>query len=386
MNACRHDWCWTFIGGYWFCKHCQTITTDQNVVKGNITMTTANPAGVPSVLIDGDDSRFAPVEETEAAMMTKPSAPRVIKRRTKRKIVRENHDNLIATVPHRSLYDNYIGRLVWGMADDKVFDFAFNNGHNILLKGPTGCGKTMATQAWAAGRDKPYFSITSSAAAEPQQLFGKWIPAPDGKGLVWLNGPVTDIFEFGGVLLINEVNFLPRAIASSLFSALDSRRALQLVDYNNRVVEAHRPEDCWCEPKTAAEKQTCRERWVLIVADMNPDYAGTWELNAAFQNRFAIQIDWDYEKTVEERLILSPNLVECAWKIREDSTGSMRTPVSTNMLIEFESTVGGLGWDFAVGALMAKFDPRDRTFVSAIWNVHSGNIISDYTKEGLIND
>jgi MoxR-like ATPase len=36
---------------------------------------------------------------------------------------------------------------------------------------------------------------------------------------------------------------------------------------------------------------------------MNPDYIGTTPLNYAFRNRFDIQIPWDYDDAVEEKLI-----------------------------------------------------------------------------------
>lgn len=267
----------------------------------------------------------------------------------------------LALVPDASYCKGYVGRTFdGGRSDFDVYEFARRNHHNVLIEGPTGSAKTTSVLAYAAKNHLPFYSVSSSAGTEPSQLFGKYIPAEDGS-FVWQDGPVTHLFRHGGVLLLNEVNFIPTRIASVLFSALDRRRTIQLVDHKGEVITAH--DD------------------LLIVADLNPNYLGTNQLNAAFRNRFTIQLDWDYQPAIEKKLVEAKTLHTIAGKLRTSQRqGEIETPVGTNMLIEFEQLATGLGLEFATTNFVNHFRLDERESVSYVLNTFQANLKTDFAK------
>lgn len=281
----------------------------------------------------------------------------------------------LASVPDKEILDKYIGRKFDNKTEFEIFEFAFRNEMNVLIEGPTGPGKTMAMRAFAAYMGKPFYSIPSNVGVEPSQLFGKLIPStdPDVGGLVWQNGPVTDLVVNGGVLLLNEVNFLPPRVATVVFGLLDERREIVLLDNKGEVCRAHRFPVCWCDDGVDCKRQ------LFIAADMNPNYAGTIELNDAFRNRFAIQLDWDYDPEVETHLVRSTSLRDIAGMLRkQQKNGTISTPVSTNMLMEFERIVGELGIDFAATNFIGHFVEEDRAAARNALSVVRANLEADY--------
>ena len=278
----------------------------------------------------------------------------------------------IATVPDKQYADEYINRKFHGKLDFDIFDVAYEYGRNVLIEGPTGPGKTSAVLGYAASRRLPFYAIPSNVGIEPSQLFGKYIPGEAG-GFIWQDGPVTDIFRFGGVLLINEANFMPERVATVMFGALDKRREIVLLDHKGEVIRSHRGKGaCWCDIKD------CDDMRVLIVADMNPDYEGTRPLNKALRNRFAIQLDWDYDVKIETQLVRSGSLISMAEALRQEAAkGGFETPISTNMLQEFEEIVESISLDFAIDNFVNHFASDERPAVLQIVKTYRQNIIDD---------
>lgn len=280
--------------------------------------------------------------------------------------------NALATVPEARYATDYIHRDISGVRDFTVFDRAFRKGQNILLYGPTGPGKTSAFMAWAAHRQKPFYSVASNIALDPSQMFGKYIPDEDGK-FVWADGGVTDIVRHGGLLLFNEINFLSPRISPVVFELLDKRREITLLDRKGEKVRAHRP-DCWC----ALPERVCRKRWVLIGADMNPDYAGTGVLNAAFRNRFPLQVYWDYDLAVEASLVKSEVLRELAVNGRRLMGTKLETPIPTNALVEFESLAKDFGLDFATENFVGRFTVEERPAIQGVFSNLMDRLKADF--------
>lgn len=273
-------------------------------------------------------------------------------------------------VPGQKYADEYISRTIGTHTDMEVFDYAFENAMNILLFGPTGPGKTSAFLAWAASRGKKFYSIPSNIGIDPSQMFGRLVP--DGKGnWKFVDGGVTELVRHGGCLLINEVNFMPERIATALFPLLDKRRAVTLLDHEGEVIQAHRPE-CWCD----LPADECRKRWLLIGADMNPEYAGTRPLNQAFKNRFAIQINWDFDEEIEKQLVQSEILLRLARNTRANQR--IDTPVPTNALQEFEKLATEMGIDFAIEVFVNRFDPDERESIRTAFEQVKSELEDDY--------
>ncbi|MFT4263460.1 MAG: MoxR family ATPase [Nocardioides sp.] len=270
----------------------------------------------------------------------------------------------LARVPEPATgYVSRTNALGLNRSDFDVLDYAHRHAYNVLIEGPTGLGKTSAVIAWAARNGKPFYAISSNVAIDPSQLFGKFVPAGLG-GFRWQDGPLTDVVRYGGVLLINEINFLPERISTVLFSLLDARREITLLDHDGEVIAAH-PD-------------------LLIIGDLNPDYEGTRPLNKALRNRFAIQMVWGYDDAIEGQLIRGTSLHELAGLLRRaQRDGDVDAPVSTGMLVEFERIATGLGLDAAVANLLNHFPTdEERKAVAVVVEAMADNLATDYAPKG----
>lgn len=266
----------------------------------------------------------------------------------------------LATVPRKEIAERYVNRTVKGNVEDfALFDYARANKRNVLIYGPTGPGKTTAVEAWCAERGIRLATISGNAALDPGQLFGKLVPNEDGK-LEWVDGPITDAVRNGcAAVLIDEGNFVPMKIITTAYPLTDSRRSLTLLDHKGETIQAH--DD------------------LIIFMTMNPDYVGTSPLNAAFRNRFSIQVEWDYDPAVEDQLVSAKNLLAVAQQLRaEAAKGMYETPIATNMLMEFMEFVPGLGYEFAVENFINHFAPEEQASVRLVLQTHEANIREDF--------
>jgi len=264
----------------------------------------------------------------------------------------------LASVPRIELAKRYVHREIWSRQDFEIFDYSRAKSINVLIYGPTGPGKTTSVEAWAAERNLRMATVSGNASMEPSQMTGKYVS--DGNGsFAWIDGPVTDVVRNGGVLLLDEVNFISPKIYTVLYSLLDGRRSITLLDHHGETVEAH-PD-------------------LTIFATMNPDYIGTTPLNFAFRNRFDIQIPWDYDDKVESKLVSSKALLVVAKQLRvEANKGQYETPISTNMLQEFVNFVDPLGYEFAVENFIAHFSSDEAASVRLVFQTHEHNIKTDF--------
>lgn len=264
----------------------------------------------------------------------------------------------LATVPPIAIAKSYVGRKIANITDYAIFDYCRNKHKNGLLYGPTGPGKTTAIEAWAAERGLRVATVSGNFALEPSHFFGKFISNGIG-GFMWIDGPVTDVVRNGGVLLLDEVNFINSKVITPLFSLLDRRRFITLLDHRGEVVNA-------------AEDFT-------VFATMNPEYHGTAPLNPAFRNRFDVQLNWDYDELVEAKLVKETALRTFAKQLRDQaSQGLFETPISTNMLMEFSEMVHDLSYDFAVENFINHFSADEQSSVRVVFQTHEFNIKSDF--------
>jgi hypothetical protein len=263
--------------------------------------------------------------------------------------------------------DTYVSRKVAGIQDIEILRYARKSKFNVLVYGPTGPGKTSWVYAYAAIDKLPCYSISCSAGMDPTVLFGKYNPTDTPGKYVWQDGPVTSMVRNGGVLLINEVNFMPARIQSVLFSVFDKRRQIQLTEHNGEVITAHSD--------------------FQVIADMNPGYEGTRDLNPAFKNRFAIKVKWDYEREVEIKLVRSEPLLDFADQLRKATdAGTLTTPISTNMLMEFEKIFDAMGINFARLNFLSSFEDDEREAVSKAFELHQDKILRSYRPASEIKE
>lgn len=257
-----------------------------------------------------------------------------------------------AYIPEASYAKKYVNRKIEGIKDFDLIDFCLKNQKNLIMRGDTGAGKTMMPMAYAAAHGIAYYSVPCDVSIDPTALFGKLMPTDTIGKFEWADGPVTELVRYGGILNISEINFMPAKIAASLYQLLDHRRSLTLLGHKGETIRAHKK--------------------LLIVADMNPKYRGTVELNAAFANRFHVKVDWDYDANVENLLIPSPALLGMVRNIRK--LDGIRTPIGTNVMQEFLSVASTLGYNFAVKNFVGQFDPSERDAVNMAFKTAEANL------------
>lgn len=272
-------------------------------------------------------------------------------------------EDVSSLIPTNSL-ENYVPReLAGGRNDLEILAYANKVRHNVLISGDTGVGKTHSVSAHAESMGLPFVSIACNGATNPEQMFGQHVPSEDGNGFPWVDGLVTTLVRNGGVLLLDEVNFMKPDISAALHPLLDSRRTLTLVENGGEVIKAHKD--------------------FQAVACINPNYEGTRPLNEAFKNRFGIQLEYIYENNNEDILIEGrPALLDFANQLRTArENGTIQTPISTNALMEFCEFVEDLGLEFAISNLVNKFELDEQSAIKELFDVFIPQIANEFGED-----
>lgn len=293
-------------------------------------------------------------------------SPRVVKRQTGSASASKKKPLDDTYIPPMEAYETYIGRTIKDVPDMDILEFAMTNDKNVLLSGPTGAGKTRVGEAFAALKGLPYYSVPCDVSIDPSALFGKIVPTEEAAKFEWQDGPVTKLVRSGGVLNLSEVNAMSPKIAMALFPLLDSRRSVALLAHKGERIE----------PQPGK---------LLIIADCNPGYRGTQLMNAAFLNRFMFKIDWGYDNRVEAKLVESASLRNVAGKLRAVAGTEIRTPVSTNALMEFEQIAVEFGVPFAVMNFVEGFEPSEKDAVTKVVELSIREITADITRVKMRN-
>lgn len=250
---------------------------------------------------------------------------------------------------------SYISREIKGIQDVAVLRYAKAASVNTMIFGPTGPGKTSLVLAYCATDHIPLVTVQCHGGVDPATFWGGLVLDPATNMYVWQDSEITKIIKNGGVLYFDEVNFLHPKIAASLQSLTDKRRQITIMERGNEVIEAH-PD-------------------LQIIVTFNPDYEGTRPLNAAFKNRFTIKLEFDYDPQVEAQLLCVPIMQELAAKLRLScKAGDLDTPVSTNMLIEFEVLAIDVAYDFAVMNFLNAFGADERSSVNEAFDLYADRI------------
>jgi MoxR-like ATPase len=257
--------------------------------------------------------------------------------------VPEHHRELVRSlIPDARLADGYVHRdALPGVYDFDMLDAATNLRHNVLLIGPTGSSKTTLFRAYAASRQLPLAIVECSANMDPKSVLGRR-DIDRGSGMpVWLDAPHTVVVRYGGVVIYDEVNMAHPRVTAAFHGITSVMRRLDLQE-NGEVIRAGHGGLGEAQP-------------LLIGAAINPtSYNGTTRMNQAFRNRFPVPVKWPYLREVEEQMVRSVTLLDMADSIR--SLSEIQSPVSTNMLIEFERHVEAFGIAAASALFCNHFD------------------------------
>lgn len=272
----------------------------------------------------------------------------------------EDRDRVEALIPEPAIADAYVGRTIKGWKDFDIFDQAVMTKKNILLAGPTGSSKTTAFRAYAAYRRLPFTVVECNAAMDPGTVLGRTTITEDGT-VDYVYGDWSLIVKYGGTGLIDEINMAHPRVSAAYHQLLAVTRRMSIPEAGVTLRAG------WGGiPKNGKPRPT------LFCAAYNPRYQGVVRLNEALNNRFAIKFKWGYDRAVEKQLVPSERLLDMADHLR--NLAEIRSPVSTNMLMEFVEHSRIFGMPLAVDIFLNAFNDEERNPVGRAIEAHSADV------------
>ncbi len=205
---------------------------------------------------------------------------------------------------------------------DEVALYAHAYAHRMpmLLKGPTGCGKTRFIEYMAWKLDLPLITLACNEDMTASDLVGRYLL--DADGTAWHDGPLTLAVRHGGICYLDEVVEARQDTTVVIHPLTDARRMLAL-DKKGEVVQAH-PD-------------------FQLVVSYNPGYQSrSKDMKPSTRQRFAA-LEFDYPESDAESAIVSregavpidtaERLVGVAHSSRALKYRGLDEGISTRMLI-----------------------------------------------------
>ena len=84
-----------------------------------------------------------------------------------------------------------------------LFNAAYAERMPMMLKGPTGCGKTRFIEHMAHQLKKPLITVSCHEDMTASDLVGRYLL--DADGTVWHDGPLTLAVRFGAICYLDEI-------------------------------------------------------------------------------------------------------------------------------------------------------------------------------------
>ncbi len=201
-----------------------------------------------------------------------------------------------------------------------TFQSAYRRQLPVLLKGPTGCGKTRFVRHMAAVFDRPLFTVACHDELSSADLLGRYLIKNDET--VWQDGPLTRAVREGGICYLDEIVEARKDTTVVLHPLCDDRRTLYL-DRTGEVLQAP-PE-------------------FMLVVSFNPGYQNLFKnLKQSTRQRF-ISMTFDFPQAEQETKIVvtesgidsdtAKTLVALGQRLREVEGHDIEETASTRLLI-----------------------------------------------------
>jgi len=110
--------------------------------------------------------------------------------------------------------------------EEKIFRAAYRRRLPVLLKGPTGVGKTRFVEHMAAELGRPLVTVACHEDLTAADLVGRYILK--GSETVWIDGPLTEAVKRGAICYLDEVVEARSDTIVVLHPVTDHRRELHV--------------------------------------------------------------------------------------------------------------------------------------------------------------
>ena len=197
---------------------------------------------------------------------------------------------------------------------------AFKSKMPVMLKGPTGCGKTRFVQHMAHKLERPLITVACHEDLTASDLVGRYLLK--GEETLWVDGPLTLGVKHGAIVYLDEVVEARKDTTVIVHPLSDDRRFLP-IEKRGQIIEAV-------------------DNFMLIIS-YNPGYQSVLkELKQSTKQRFmAIEFSYppaDIETRIVEREArvskdIAQKLVKLGGKVRNLRNHGLEEGVSTRLLI-----------------------------------------------------
>lgn len=163
----------------------------------------------------------------------------------------------------------------------EIFEAAYNNQLPVLLKGPTGCGKTRFMEYMAWRLKKPLITVSCHDDLTASDLVGRFLVT---KGeTVWVDGPLARAVRTGSICYLDEIVEARKDTTVVIHPLADDRRVLPM----EKIGELLTATDDFC-----------------LTLSFNPGYQSVLkDLKQSTRQRF-IALEFNYPTVSLEQLII----------------------------------------------------------------------------------
>jgi nitric oxide reductase NorQ protein len=210
--------------------------------------------------------------------------------------------------------------------EEKIFSSAYKARLPVLLKGPTGCGKTRFIEFMTyrlgkeMGTSLPLITVACHEDLTGSDLVGRYLLK--GGETIWVDGPLARAVKNGALCYLDEIVEARKDTTVLIHPLADHRRILP-VEKKGQILEAHKN--------------------FLLVISYNPGYQSVLKnLKHSTRQRF-IAIDFHYPpRELEAEIIahesgvnfeVAEDLAKLAEKVRNLRDQGLEEGVSTRLLI-----------------------------------------------------
>ncbi|MCP9273279.1 CbbQ/NirQ/NorQ/GpvN family protein [Mycolicibacterium arenosum] len=236
----------------------------------------------------------------------------------------------------------------------KVFHAAARRGLPVLIKGPTGCGKTRFVEAMAHELGRELITVAGHEDMTSADLVGRFLLK--GAETVWVDGPLTRAVRQGAIFYLDEVVEARQDTTVVIHPIADHRRELPVDRLGTtlsaapgfQLVISYNP---GYQSVLKNLKESTRQRFVAITLDFPPAVTETEVV--------AREADVDIE--------IADALVTLGNAIRHLDASPLREVSSTRMLILAGGLVaGGLSLRSAVQSAVVEVLSDDPDVIRAL--------------------